>query len=45
VLAGRPAVLDDSLPTPAGPPPREAQAVSTLQGALLERLAAARGRA
>ena len=42
VLAGRPARLDDSIGAPPGSPPRPADQVADRQGALLDRLAAAK---
>ncbi|MBK1668073.1 hypothetical protein CKO28_08485 [Rhodovibrio sodomensis] len=42
VLAGRPARLDDSVAAPPGAPPRPADQVADRQGALLDRLAAAK---
>ena len=42
VLAGRPARLDDSVGAPPGAPPRPADQVADRQGALLDRLAAAK---
>ncbi len=42
VLAGRPARLDDSVAAPPGAPPRPADRVADRQGALLDRLAAAK---
>jgi putative hydroxymethylpyrimidine transport system ATP-binding protein len=42
VLAGRPARLDDSVGAPPGSPPRPADQVADRQGALLDRLAAAK---
>jgi putative hydroxymethylpyrimidine transport system ATP-binding protein len=42
VLAGRPARLDDSVAPPPGPTPRPADRVADRQGALLDRLAAAK---
>ncbi len=42
VMAGRPAKLDDSVSAPPGAPPRPADQVGDRQGALLDRLAAAK---
>jgi putative hydroxymethylpyrimidine transport system ATP-binding protein len=42
VMAGRPVRLDDSVGAPPGAPPRPADQVADRQGALLDRLAAAK---